>query len=100
MELFLIDFHCHPKFPKKRVAFWGSSPLFKAPGRTAFLAFSKANSQTKTSFKTYPFTRYTTNRIDLYPIHTLGAKRMSPVPIFGKILRRVHLLKNTLALAT
>jgi hypothetical protein len=33
-------------------------------------------------------------------IHTLGAKRMSPVPIFGKILRRVHLLKNTLALAT
>ena len=33
-------------------------------------------------------------------IHKLGAKRMSPVPIFGKILRRVHLLKNTLALAT
>ena len=32
--------------------------------------------------------------------HTLGAKRMSPVPIFGKISRRVHLLKNTLALAT
>ena len=90
----------YTKFPKKRGVFWGSSPLFKAPGLTAFLAFSKANSQTKTSFKTYPFTRYTTSRIDLYPIHTLGAKRMSPVPIFGKILRRVHLLKNTLALAT
>ena len=35
-----------------------------------------------------------------YAIHTLGAIRMSPVPIFGKILRRVYLLKNTLALAT
>jgi hypothetical protein len=31
---------------------------------------------------------------------TLGAKRMSPVLIFGKILRRVYLLKNILALAT
>jgi hypothetical protein len=33
-------------------------------------------------------------------VNTVGAKRMSPVPIFGKILRRVHLLKNILALAT
>jgi hypothetical protein len=39
------------------------------------------------------------NQIYIY-IYTLGAKRMSPVPIFGKILRRVYLLKNILALAT
>jgi hypothetical protein len=48
IEVFLIDFHCDTKFPKKKVC--GGPPpenvyIFEAPP-TAFLVFSKAHLKT------------------------------------------------------